>query len=223
VSAVEQNLRFPGQYFDIEINASYNYFRTYDASTGRYTQSDPIGLRGGLNTYAYAGDNSVKYVDPYGLYFNYCIGFGCSYWARAQAPGPKSSAHRNRNRFNKCPVYEPISTSKFPFGLAQDCNGNRWQKDPWGAAAWHGGLQGNSSYRRDNDASPNGGFQCVYKPNGTLLLQGPYRGTYDYVAPSVVPWTIGLHRIQDVTSNHEFDNNSYSNPDLTKQESCECK
>ncbi len=63
---VALNLRFPGQYFDKETNLHYNYFRDYDPQTGRYVQSDPIGLAGGLNTYGYANQNPLVYVDPRG-------------------------------------------------------------------------------------------------------------------------------------------------------------
>lgn len=45
----------------------YNYFRDYDPSTGRYQQSDPIGLRGGLNTFAYVASSPLRWSDIYGL------------------------------------------------------------------------------------------------------------------------------------------------------------
>ncbi|MGF6348361.1 RHS repeat-associated protein [Variovorax sp. W2I14] len=67
ISEVKFNLRYPGQYADEESGLFYNYFRSYDARTGRYSQPDPIGLGGGWNRFGYVGANPLRYSDPLGL------------------------------------------------------------------------------------------------------------------------------------------------------------
>lgn len=61
------DLRFPGQRYDAVSGLSYNYFRDYEAATGRYVQSDPIGLVGGVSTYSYVLANPLMAVDSLGL------------------------------------------------------------------------------------------------------------------------------------------------------------
>ena len=73
VNNITNNLRFPGQYFDIETGLHYNLTRDYNSLVGRYMQSDSIGLAGGLNTYLYANANPVKYIDPTGEAAQVCL------------------------------------------------------------------------------------------------------------------------------------------------------
>jgi RHS repeat-associated protein len=67
VETVENNLRFPGQYFDEETGLHYNWHRYYDPTIGRYLRADPIGLDAGINLFLYVRNNPVNWIDPWGL------------------------------------------------------------------------------------------------------------------------------------------------------------
>nr|WP_195757157.1 RHS repeat-associated core domain-containing protein [Pseudomonas syringae] len=65
VNEVEQNLRFQGQYFDVETGLHYNTFRYYDPEIGRFITQDPIGLSGGTNLYLHTFSPN-NWIDPLG-------------------------------------------------------------------------------------------------------------------------------------------------------------
>ncbi|MFT4179428.1 MAG: RHS repeat-associated core domain-containing protein [Thermomonas sp.] len=112
------NLGFPGQYFDAESGIWHNGYRDYlpDAG-GRYLQSDPIGLRGGINTYAYVGGNPISFVDPLGLE-------GIGPWTFP--PGPQRDAYMAAHNGARGPDFVQLSGSLYVFGgsIALSRSGN---------------------------------------------------------------------------------------------------
>jgi len=91
-----QPWRFPGQYEDAETGLYYNLRRYYDPAIGRYISSDPIGLAGGPNLYAYASADPVNLYDPRGLIYGNGeweaedLVFGPTYWVRETFLGDAS-------------------------------------------------------------------------------------------------------------------------------------
>ncbi|WP_254460789.1 RHS repeat-associated core domain-containing protein [Xanthomonas sacchari] len=85
------DMRFPGQRYDALSGLNQNYFRDYESGTGRYVQSDPIGLMGGVSSYSYVFSSPFSFIDPLGLtpdpacaaaWITTCtvVGGGIGYW-----------------------------------------------------------------------------------------------------------------------------------------------
>jgi RHS repeat-associated protein len=72
IKTVENNLRFPGQYYDQETGLNQNFYRDYDPALGRYIESDLIGLGGGINRFTYVLGNPISKMDPKGLKVYFC-------------------------------------------------------------------------------------------------------------------------------------------------------
>ena len=89
----------------------YNYFRDYDPSTGRYVQSDPIGLAGGLSTFGYVGGSPLNSIDPFGLeieYANHPVAFGLAHSKIVITPV-------NQGRYQNDPRFQNIDASGMRF------------------------------------------------------------------------------------------------------------
>jgi RHS repeat-associated protein len=66
-ATLHQPLRLPGQNTTDGNSLYYNVFRWYRAGWGRYTQSDPVGLKASINLFDYGRENPVHNFDPRGL------------------------------------------------------------------------------------------------------------------------------------------------------------
>ena len=113
-NGVEMNLRFPGQYYDIQSGLYYNHNRYYNPELGRYMEPDPIGLEGGLNPYSYVSNNPVNNVDLTGLMYGMSDGDMGNFSLSSNLQFNMMNSIDTMNRFQQNQMngssYSPIGT-----------------------------------------------------------------------------------------------------------------
>jgi RHS repeat-associated protein len=173
LGVVDLPLRFAGQYADKETFLHQNNFRDYDSLLGRYLESDPVGIRGGLNTFGYANSSPLIHVDPLGLaYVSISVG-GSQFMGLGGYSVATGVAYGGG--INLC--FYSISCSRFGAGITVSaanfqggfstgtaCSGQRWVTGIFGSGG--AGLGGISSIRgADGQISMSAGVTVSPGPN----------------------------------------------------------
>ncbi|QGM98390.1 RHS repeat domain-containing protein [Methylocystis parvus] len=132
-STIKLDMRFPGQWFQMESGLAYNWHRHYDASLGRYVQPDPIGYAGGRSLYGYVGQNPLAYIDPDGLIIQWPPKIGID-WDDIQKDLDHNNYHRICDR-REPPGLSPCASARWRYRQALVCYQRRveWE-ERWGDA-----------------------------------------------------------------------------------------
>jgi len=194
IPEVTFNLRYPGQYYDKESNLHYNYFRSYSAERGRYTQADPIGLEGGFNRFGYVESDTLSYADPEGLKS-----------ARPAARGGNSYNRRQWKRHGPKPFDRPTGEGS---GSAWESGAEMFTPDPdedyeFKCLRWECNNNSCTKGKLPTDFLPAARFvsdapegcQCVQSALGPIFH--PPSGNYDDLRDIQEKYKRNKHRIGD--------------------------
>jgi RHS repeat-associated protein len=181
------NHRFPGQSFDAESGKSQNYFRDYDPSKGGYTTSDPIGLRGGLSTFAYAQSGPITGSDSTGLFICLITPLGpvCGPWLPPGIPTPSpipGLPSPDRPNLPTLPLPDPITTmcATMPVlcalpiltALISDCLDDRSCSKASPHQLKGAGISDAHRFKTEWGAVPNSRFDICACKDGSIIIKG---------------------------------------------------
>ena len=185
--AFSYNLRFPGQYYDVETGKHYNYFRDYDPAIGRYLKSDPIGLVAGTQSYGYARGSPSRLADSLGLYVEgfYDLSTGhlflYDYDSKQTISGDFESGGK--------PYGDPITPGVY--AILQQPNPDFFRLDPIDASPYD---DVNSTNNRDfiRLHRPGRTIGCIAAKdwNNWTLVRDLIRGTKVRKFPNGISWTV---------------------------------
>jgi len=224
------NLRMPGQVYDAESGLFNNYFRDYDRTVGRYVQSDPIGLSGGVSTYGYVGGNPVRHWDPFGLWAVEVSGFDVVGGSlRLSGIGDNI-----RNvRFTSVTVgfgvgagggmsYDPLGEARDPNAPAGSVSAGIHAEAMVAAGPASAGFEYNVGLTKTHSDDPNGptwtpyGGCVEFQYNFAIAMEAPrfewkfernltYEVSYNFGPEGVSPWDL-------IKSANPFDMSRFGDP-----------